>query len=496
MKKLNYQTLNEMGYNGYLLKDASVRALQFGEGNFLRAFTNHFIDVMNEKAGFNGKVTLVQPIGFAPQIADIINEQEGLYTLYLRGVIDGKEVTEKRVISCVDKCINPYRDYQALLDEAKNPDLRFILSNTTEAGIVYDENSTFDQTPPDSFPAKLTRFMYERFSLGLPGFIILSCELIDNNGKELEKCVKMHCDAWNLSEEFKQWVSNENIFCSTLVDRIVTGYPKTEAEELNNQNGYIDNLLDTGEIFGFWVIEGPDSIKDEFPCEKAGLPILITDDHSPYKQRKVRILNGAHTAMVPGAFMSGLDTVLECMNNDVVSSFIEKILQNEIMPTLTLPKEEVEEFARSVSDRFKNPYIRHELLSISLNSIAKWKARLMPSLLGYFEKFGELPKLITLSFASCVWFYHQGKEFKDGTLTGERNGVPYPIVDDNWVLEFFYEHKDASTETLAKAVIENEKMWGTELKSLPNFTETISKILSEIKEKGINSALKEHVYEI
>lgn len=300
MKQLSYKVLKETNYNGYLLPQAPERILQFGEGNFLRAFADYFVDIANEKCGFNSKVVMVQPIENG--LADTVNQQDGLYTLYLRGFEKGYKVNEKRVISSISRCITPYREYQELLACAANPDLRFIISNTTEAGIVYDEGSLFEQQPLVTFPAKLTRFLYERFKiLGNEkgkGFIILACELIDNNGNELKKCVLQYAKQWGLQQEFSTWVEEENVFCSTLVDRIVTGYPATEAEELNKQNRYEDKLLDTGEVFGLWVIEGTKDLAQELPFAKAGLPVLVVEDHSPYKQRKVRILNGAHTSMV------------------------------------------------------------------------------------------------------------------------------------------------------------------------------------------------------
>ncbi|MEG1720264.1 MAG: tagaturonate reductase, partial [Pseudoflavonifractor sp.] len=243
MEKLCYKTLADLNYDGYLLKDAPERVLQFGEGNFLRAFVDYFMDMMNEKAGFNGKVVLAQPI--APGLADIINSQEGLYTLFLRGRENGQQVCRKRVISSVSRCINPYSDFAALLDCAKNPDLRFIASNTTEAGIAFDPTCKLSDAPQSSFPGKLTRFLYERWTLKLPGFIILSCELIDHNGEELRKCVEEYIALWQLPAAFAQWVAEENTFCSTLVDRIVTGYPRNEAAALCEELGYEDNILDT-----------------------------------------------------------------------------------------------------------------------------------------------------------------------------------------------------------------------------------------------------------
>ena len=471
MKKLNYEVLRESGYQGYILEKAPERVLQFGEGNFLRAFVDYYIDILNEKAGFNSKVTLVQPI--AAGLEEMINEQEGLYTLYLRGFENGQKVNEKRVISCVSGCINPYEDYNALLDCAKNPDLRFIATNTTEAGIVYDAETTFDQIPPVSFPGKLTRFLFERYQNKLPGFIILSCELIDNNGKELESCVMKYVEEWKLGEEFAAWVRDENFFCSTLVDRIVTGYPRAEVDEINNENGYIDNLVDTGEVFGFWVIEAPQSILKEIPFDKAGLPVVVTDDHTPYKQRKVRILNGSHTSMVLAAHLAGQDIVRNCMADDVIRGYMEKAIYDEIIPTLTLPIDELKGFADSVTERYKNPFIDHQLLDIALNSTSKWRARVLPSLKEYIQKFGELPNCLTFSFAAYIAFYKKG----DGAR------------DDEWVMEFFNEHKNDSNTQMAQAVAENERMWGEDLSKLPAFVNAVAGWMDEI-DRDVYEAMK------
>ncbi len=498
MDTLSYKTLEKIAYDGYLLKDAPERVLQFGEGNFLRAFVDYFIDMMNEKAGFNSKVVLVQPIankdgGF--KLNEVINSQDGLYDLYLRGFQDGEKVNDKRVISCVSRCLNVYSDYQQVMDCASNPDLRFIVCNTTEAGIAYDESCKFEDCPASTYPAKLTKFMYERFlKFGKQkgkGFIILACELIDNNGKKLEEYVLKYAQDWNLGEEFIDWIKSENFFCSTLVDRIVTGYPRNEAEQINNENGYIDNIIDTGEIFGFWVIEGPQSIKDEFPCDKAGLPILICDDHKPYKQRKVRILNGAHTSFVLGAYEAGEHIVRDCMHDEVISSFMNKTLFDEVIPTLTLSKEDCEQFAASVIDRFKNPFIDHQLLSISLNSTSKWKARVMPSLLGYVEKYNKLPACITASFAFYIKFY-QGQELTEkGLINHREDGEKYIVSDDKSVLEFYLAHKDDSVEEIVKAVASNVEFWGQDLTLIPGFEKAVINYLNDINSKGAYAVMKE-----
>lgn len=489
MKKLSYLTLKEQNYNGFLLENAPERMLQFGEGNFLRAFVDYFVDEMNEKADFNTKVVLCQPIENG--LSDMINEQEGLYTLYLRGREKGQEINDKKVISCVSRCINPYTEYDKLLEIAKNPELRFISCNTTEAGIVFDNSCKFDDKPSSSFPAKLTRFMYERFISfdAAKGFIILSCELIENNGKELEKCVLKYAQLWNLSDEFVNWIKDENMFCSTLVDRIVTGYPRNEAVQLCKELGYEDNLINTGETFGFWVIEGPSEIEEELPFKKANLPIIVTDNHAPYKQRKVRILNGAHTSMVLGAYLSGQDIVRNCMEDEVICGFMNKTIYEEIIPTLTLPEKELEEFASSVTDRFNNPFIDHELLAISLNSTAKWKARVMPSLKTYIEKNKELPECIVASFAFYIAFY-RGVKMSENALIGIRNGVEYKILDDKGVLEFFLSHKDSDIKTLVSNVCENEEFFGEDLTKIEGFYDAVLKYTNDIFEVGAYQVMK------
>ena len=485
MKKLCYQTLKDQGYEGYLLENAPERILQFGEGNFLRAFVDYFIDMMNEKAGFNSKVVLVQPIanhsGFS--LTDVINEQEGLYTLYLRGFENGRKVNDKRIISCVSRCLNVHSDYEQVMACAENPDLRFITCNTTEAGITYDPSCKFTETPPSSYPAKLTQFLYRRYQTfgqeAGKGFIILACELIDDNGKELEKCVLKYAAQWELGEDFIHWIEKENIFCSTLVDRIVTGYPRAEAAAINEANGYEDNLIDTGEIFGFWVIEGPQSLREELPFAQAGLPVLITDNHKPYKQRKVRILNGAHTSMVLGAYLAGQDIVRDCMHDDIILNFMNKTIYDEIIPTLSLSKEDCMDFAAAVTERFKNPFIDHALLSISLNSTSKWRARV------------RLPQCITASFAFYIQFYHLGRELTDAGLVAVRpNGDSYVISDDRSVLEFYYQHKDCSIKDLVHAVCTNTDFWGKDLTLIPGFEENVVSILEDIQAGGTYEEMK------
>ncbi len=490
MEKLNYKVLEASGYKGYIKKKAPEKVLQFGEGNFLRAFVDYFFDCSNERVDWNGKAVLVQPI--EQGLTDLINEQEGLYTLYLRGSEKGEKVDDKRVISAVSRCINPYKDYQAVEELACSDDLEYIVSNTTEAGIVYDPESTLDQCPPHSFPGKLTKFLYARYKAGKKGLVILSCELIDNNGKELEKCIKQHITDWKLEEGFAEWIKKENIFCSTLVDRIVPGRIRDEEEvkRLEEENGYTDPLTDVGECFGVWIIEGPEELEDRLPFKKAGLNVHVVPDVTPYKKRKVRILNGAHTGFVLGAYLSGQDIVRDCMHNETIKGFMNKMLYDEIIPTLPLDKRELQEFAEAVQDRFNNPFINHELMSISLNSTSKWRARNMPSFLEYIKEKKELPVCLTMSLAAYIAFYSNEiqERAKDGLICRRPKGNTYKVQDDAWVLDFYYEHRDDNAEELVQAVLSNEKMWGEDLTGIEGLKDHVVKDLVNIRENGAEAA--------
>ena len=494
MELLNYDVLEKSGYTGYVLKDAPVKVLQFGEGNFLRAFVDYFFDISNEKAGFNGKVALVQPI--AQGLTELVNKQEGLYTLYLRGSENGQKVDAKRVISAVDSCLNPYdkADFDRMMEIAASDDLDIIASNTTEAGIAYDPSCKFEDVPANSFPGKLTQVLYTRFKAGKKGVVVLSCELIDNNGKELLKCVNQYIDQWNLGEEFKTWVNNDNIFCSTLVDRIVPGRirdPK-EVEKLEEENGYHDELIDVGEIFGVWIIEGPEGLEDRLPFKKAGVNVHVVPDVMPYKHRKVRILNGAHTGFVLGAYLAGFDIVRDCMHNDNIAGFMNKMLSEEVIPTLVdhLDENDLNQFAAAVKDRFNNPFVNHELMSISLNSTSKWKARNMPSFLQYIDKNGKLPVCLTMSLAAYIAFYSNDvQELTDAGLVCKRPaGNTYTVSDDRWALEFFYDHKNDSEEELVKAVLGNEKMWNQDLNKIDGLTDAVVADLKKIHSEGAEAA--------
>ncbi len=371
------------------------KVIQFGEGGFLRGFADWMLQHLNEQTDFSGSVVVVQPI--KEGLCDMLSAQNCRYTHICRGVegINAKE------INIISRCIKPYDDFEGYLKLAENPDFRFIISNTTEAGIVFSDKDRLTDKPANSFPAKITQLLYKRYELDLPGFIFLPCELINRNGDTLKNCILKYADLWNLGDGFKGFVKEENIFCNTLVDRINTGYPK--GEEICQI--WPDKMLNTSETFHLWVIEGYNNLFNELPFDKCGLNVILTDELERYRTRKVRILNGAHTSMVAYGLLTGLDTVKSCMDDEIMSQHIRQCVYEEIIPTLDLPKEELVDYANSVMERFANPYIKHYLSSISLNSVAKFKVRVLPSILEYIRIFNEVPKALLFSFAKLLEFY-------------------------------------------------------------------------------------------
>nr|WP_319487188.1 tagaturonate reductase [uncultured Caproiciproducens sp.] len=469
-------------------KKYPIKVLQFGEGNFLRAFVDWQIDKMNCEAGFNGGVAIVQPLPKGN--TGLLNEQDCLYTLFLQGIKDGKAVREHRIINSVSAAVNPYDDYEAFLNLAKCESLRFIVSNTTEAGIAYDPADQMTDRPPVSYPAKLTVFLYQRFLSfgGEPekGLVIIPCELIDRNGEKLKKCVLQYSTLWNLDKAFITWLNGSNTFCCSLVDRIVPGFPKDTIEEITKELGYTDDAVDVGEQFHLWVIEGPQWIKNELPFEKAGLNIKLVEDMTPYRTRKVRILNGAHTTLVAVAYLLGLDTVGEAVNNPVASEFLHEAVFNEIIPTLDLPRKELEEFAAAVLERFQNPYVKHYLMSIALNSFSKYETRVLPSLLKYFERTKKLPSHLVFSLAALLEFYK-----------GTRGAEKIPLNDEDQVLEFMkgqWLSCDGSNNSLLKLVqqvLAFQHIWKTDLNKVPGLTEAVSRYLAVIEKQGMGKAVQQ-----
>ncbi len=372
------------------------RFIQFGEGGFLRGFADWMIQKMNEKTEFEGSVVVVQPI--EKGMCDMLAAQNCNYTHIIRG----EEGVEKSVIDVISRCVNPYTDFDAYLALAEQPEMRYVISNTTEAGITFSEADSITDAPPVTFPAKVTRLLQRRFELGLDGFVFLPCELIDRNGDNLRRTILQYADLWDLGDAFKSWVCEKNEFCNTLVDRINTGYPKGE----NLNLGYEDNMVNTSEYFHLWVIETALDLERELPFGAAGLNVIVTKNElEKYRTRKVRILNGAHTSMVPYALLSGFDTVKSCTENKEMLAYMRKCIFEEIIPTLDLPREELVDYAENVLTRFANPYIKHYLSSISLNSVSKFKVRVLPSILEYKKRYGNYPQTLVFAFAKLIDFY-------------------------------------------------------------------------------------------
>jgi tagaturonate reductase (EC 1.1.1.58) len=479
------KTLNRRDFPGAQYPE---RILQFGEGNFLRAFVDWQIDLLNEHTDLNAGVVIVRPIDsdFPPSLST----QDGLYTTIIRGLNEkGEAVSDARLIRSVNREISVYADYRAFLALAHNPDMRFVFSNTTEAGISYHAEDKFDDAPAVSYPAKLTRLLYERFThfngAADKGWVIIPCELIDYNGEALQELVLRYAQEWKLPQAFTAWLNQANAFCSTLVDRIVTGYPRDEAEQLENELGYKDAFLDTAEHFYLFVIQGPKTLAAELRLDKYPLNVQIVDDIKPYKERKVAILNGAHTALVPVAYQAGLDTVGEAMNDEQICAFVEKAIYQEIIPVLDLPRDELESFASAVTGRFRNPYIKHQLLSIALNGMTKYRTRILPQLLAGQTATGKLAPRLTFALAALIAFYR-----------AERHGESYPVQDDAHWLERYQQlwalHRDKqiNTRSLVAAVLSVKDHWEQDLTQVSGLAEQVSADLDAIITKGMREAVK------
>ncbi|MFV0448352.1 MAG: tagaturonate reductase [Vibrio sp.] len=483
MKQLNRDTFPGPSY--------PTKIIQFGEGNFLRAFLDWQIDQLNQHTDFNSGVSVIRPIDtdFPPSL----NTQQGVYTTLIRGLDEtGQAVSQSRVIYSVNEELSAYYDFQALLGLARNPETKFVFSNTTEAGIAFVENDLLEDLPPSSYPAKLTRMLWERYNHFEAdedkGWIIVPCELIDYNGECLKEIIYRYIETWHLPIEFKEWVETANTFCSTLVDRIVTGYPKDEVAELEAKLGYKDTFMVSAENFYLFVIQGPQWLNqalclDQLSAEQS-LNIKIVDDIKPYKERKVAILNGAHTALVPVAFQSGIDTVGESMADEQMAAYLKEVMFSEIIPTLSLPKDELQAFAQDVEYRFKNPYIKHLLLSISLNGMTKFKTRILPQLLTYQKTNNQIPRYLSFALAALITFYR-----------GEREDGSYPLNDDQPWLDLFASEwpkvtsGEQSCAALVETVLNDAAHWGQDLNQVSGLTESVTAHVERICQLGMRQAL-------
>ena len=464
-------------------KQYPTKIIQFGEGNFLRAFVDWIVWNTNQKTDFNAGVVLVQPIDRG--MVDMINAQDGLYHVNLQGIDKGEAVDSIQLIDVINGGLNPYTQNAEFMALAEDPNIRFVISNTTEAGIAFDPSCKLEDKPASSYPGKLTQLLYHRFNHfngdKTKGFIILPCELIFLNGKELKKCIYQYIELWQLGEEFKAWFEEAcGVYC-TLVDRIVPGYPKDTIEQIHERIGYTDNIVVKGEIFHLWVIEAPESIAAEFPADKAGLNVLFVPSEAPYHERKVTLLNGPHTVLSPVGYLSGLDTVKECVEDAEVGAYVKKVMYEELMETLNLPKPELQQFADSVIERFVNPYVKHFVTSIMLNSFPKYKTRDLPGLKTYLERKGELPKGLALGLAAIITYYKGGK----------RGDVEIVPNDDAAIIELLQNlWASGDVRKVAEGVLAAEFIWGEDLNAIPGLTDMISADLELIQNEGMRAAVK------
>ena len=470
MQKLNKENLG-------LTHKPPIKIVQFGEGNFLRAFVEYAFQKLNNETDFNAGIAVVQPIDKG--MVHVLNEQDGLYTLFMKGIKDGEAIQEKELITNIVKGVDPYVDFQSYLNLAKEKDLEFVISNTTEAGIAFVESDTFEMAPPSSFPAKLTRLLYERFAFfeGAidKGLTIIPCELINYNSDTLKKYVLEYISLWNLSQDFENWILNACSFHNTLVDRIVPGFPKNEIEVYNKQLDYEDNLIVSAETFFLWVIEGDGELRKKLPFHKIDLDVKIVSNMQPFRTRKVRILNGAHTAMVPFSILFGNETVKETVDENFTGPFIRSLVFDEIIPTLDMEKAELEEFTNAVFDRFINPFIKHQLASIALNSISKFKVRVLPSLLEYVKRKNALPLKTVYAFACLLRFYK-----------GDWKGKTLPLNDDTEVIaDVKLIWKSEDVHIIAEKALSKIEYWGEDLNKVNGLTKSVSKALAFIENHGV-----------
>lgn len=475
MERLNRQNVKANSY--------TEKVIQFGEGNFLRAFIDWIIWKTDQKTDFNASVVIVQPIERG--LVDVLNEQDGLYHLNLQGIDGGKPVDSIDMIDVVSRGINPYRDFEDYLKLAEQPEMRFIISNTTEAGIAFDPGCKFTDRPASSYPGKLVQLLYHRYEYfkgdRTKGFIIFPCELIFLNGKHLKECIYQYIELWHLEDGFKEWFETAcGVYC-TLVDRIVPGYPRDTAALLTEKIGIEDRLLDKAEIFHLWVIEAPQEVAKEFPADKAGLHVLFVPSEAPYHERKVTLLNGPHTVLSPVGYLSGLNTVRECCEDELIGKFVDKVMFDELLPTLNLPEDELVKFAKDVKDRFVNPYVKHFVTSIMLNSFPKYKTRDLPGIKTYLERKGKLPEGIVLGLAAICTYYKGGKRGEDEIVVNDDAAI-MQLLKGLWAA--------GDVAKVAEGVLSaSDLIWGEDLNAIPGLTSMLTGFLSDIQDKGMRSTV-------
>ena len=475
MKNLNRKTAEAVKY--------PEKIIQFGEGNFLRAFVDWIVWKTDKATDFNAGVVVVQPIERG--MTDMLNEQDGLYHLNLQGIDKGQPVDSLDMIDVITRGINPYRDFDDYMALAENPEIRFVISNTTEAGIAFDPSCRLEDRPASSYPGKLTQLLYRRYRhFGgdkSKGLIIFPCELIFLNGKELKKCIRQYIELWGLEEGFRDWFETAcGVYC-TLVDRIVPGYPKDTIDQIHERIGYDDHLVVKAEIFHLWVIEAPESVAEEFPADKAGLNVLFVPSEAPYHERKVTLLNGPHTVLSPVGYLSGLDTVKECVEDPLVGKFVRKVMYEELIETLDLPMDELKHFADAVIERFVNPYVKHFVTSIMLNSFPKYKTRDLPGLKTYLKRKGCLPQGLVLGLAGIITYYKGGKR-GDTEIVPADDAARVKLLQDLWAT--------GDVAKVAEGVLGAGFSWGEDLNAIPGLAAMLTDKLALIQAEGMRKAVE------
>lgn len=478
--------MKDLNRKNYPAEARPIRILQFGEGNFLRAFVDWIVQDLNKNGVLNAGAVVVQPTpeGRAKELSG----QDGLYTVCLEGIENGERVQKREVIDVLQDFVVPYTDYEKYLSYAKSEDLQIVISNTTEAGIALDETDTDFSVCPKSYPGKLLAFLHARYEhfngAADKGLAIIPCELIDYNGRELKRILVELSKINGMDDAFITWLTTANHFTSTLVDRIVPGYPRDAAAAICEETGFNDNSIVKGEIFHLWVIEKEPFIYERFPADKSGLNVIFADDITPYKQRKVKILNGSHTAMVPVAYLCGIDTVREAVTDSEIGAFIRGLINSEIKPTIDLPAAELDRFAGDVIERFMNPFIRHELMSIALNSTTKFKTRLLPTYNDYRRKYGRSPRHILFALASMIVFFR-----------GKRGDEVIKLADDAAYLAFW---RDLWTLNdyceIAEKVLSATELWGQDLRDDDNAC-VVAGYIEHIVKDGERAALRDFLGE-
>ena len=446
------------------------RIIQFGEGNFLRAFVDWIIFNMNQKAGFNSSVVIVQPLEIG--MVNSLNEQDGLYHVNLQGLQNGKEVDSIQLIDVVSRGLNPYAQYDEFLKLAEIPEMRFVISNTTEAGIAFDPSCKLEDAPAKSYPGKLTQLLFHRFNV-FNGAM--------DKGLIIFPCIDQYIELWNRGEDFKHWFDSACAVYCTLVDRIVPGYPRDSIGQILDRIGLDDKLVVKGEIFHLWVIEAPKTVEKEFPADKAGLNVLFVPCEKPYHDRKVTLLNGPHTVLSPVGYLAGLDTVKECCDDPVIGRFVKKVMFDELLETLDLPRVELTQFADAVLERFRNPFVKHFVTSIMLNSFPKFKTRDLPGLKIFLERKGVLPSGLVLGLAAIVTYYKGGKRGKDEIVLKD-DPVIIELLNNLWA--------DGSPIDVAKGVLGAEFIWGEDLNLIPGLTDRLTDYIRMIQDKGMIETVK------